>query len=99
MVLEKNELLLDLRTVEFPKAYEILKKLTPEDLNETPVVLRRGAIDIKIGVIHKTRIGKDTIYGEALLRLEGHLEFEQVLDEAGKNVIGVEIKKYVYQVA
>lgn len=98
MVLEKNELLVDLRKVEFPRAYEIFKQLTVEDLNDTPVVLRRGAVDINIGAISKIRIGKDTIYGEAQLRIEGHLEYEPVLDEDGKNVIGVEIKKFVYQV-
>ena len=97
MVLEKDELLLDLRKVEFPRAYEILKQLTPEDLNETPVVLRRGAVDITLGLIHKVRIGKDTIYGKALLRMDGHLEYEPVLDEDEK-IIGIKIKKFVYQV-
>ena len=97
MVMKKDELLLDLKKMETEIPFEIFKQLTSEDLHETPVVLRRGAVDIKLGRIGRVRIGKDTIWGEAELGLTGHLEFEPEFDERQK-IIGVKIKKFVYVV-
>lgn len=97
MVMKKDELLLDLKKVETEIPYELFKKLTSEDLNDTPIVLRRGAVDIKLGRIGRVRIGKDKIWGEAELDLTGHLEFEPEFDERQK-IIGVKIKKFVYVV-
>ncbi|KKM62135.1 hypothetical protein LCGC14_1524820 [marine sediment metagenome] len=98
--MKKDELLLDLldlKNMETEIPFEIFKKLTSEDLNDTPIVLRRGAVDIKLGSIGRVRIGKDKIWGEAKLELTGHLEFEPELDERQK-IIGVKIKKFVYVV-
>ena len=97
MVLEKNELLLDLKKLDTEIPFEIFKQLTPDDLNDIPVVLRRGAVDITLGTISKVRIGASTIYGEARIGVEGHLEFEPILKD--EKIIGVKIKKFVYQVA
>lgn len=95
MVLKKNELLLDLRKLDTPIPLEFFKQLTSEDLNDTPIVLRRGAIDHTLGTLSRIRIGKNTIYGEVELGIEGHLEFEPVLDEDEK-ITGIKIKKFVY---
>lgn len=66
-----------------PKA----KKLEPIDVSGLPAVLRRGAIDIKIGAIHQVRKGRDEMFGEVVLELTGTMEF----DEEGKPV------KFVYR--
>jgi len=95
--MKKDELLLDLKKMDTEIPFEILKQLTSEDLHDTPIVLRRGAVDIKLGTIGKVRIGKDKIWGEAEIALTGHLEFEPELDERQK-IIGVKIKKFVYVV-
>jgi len=95
MSLKKAELLIDLKKLPPSIPFELVKQLTPDDINGTPVVLRRGAIHYTLGKIDKVRIGKDKIHGEAQINLTGHLEFEPELDEAGK-VIGIKFKKFVY---
>lgn len=96
MALEKTELLLDLKKVDTQIPFEIFKQLTPDELNDIPVVLRRGAVDIKMGTISKVRMGASTIYGEVRLGIKGHLEFEPIKKE--HKIIGVKVKKFVYQV-
>jgi len=95
--MKKVELLIDLKTASDSIPFEIFKQLTPSDINDTPVVLRRGAINYTLGKIGKVMIGKDKIHGEVELFLKGHLEFEPVLDERGK-VTSIKIKKFVYVV-
>lgn len=95
MVLKKNELLLDLRKLETSIPLKFFKQLTAADLEDTPIVLRRGAVNIALGKLSRIRIGKNTIYGEVALEIEGHLEFEPVLDEDEK-ITGIKINKFVY---
>ena len=60
-----------------------------------PVVLRRGAVDIVLGEVHRVRRGREEIFGDLSLNIEGHLEYEVLRSENGK-VIGVKPKKVVY---
>jgi len=93
--MKKTELLIDLKNLPSSIPFELVKQLTPDDINGTLVVLRRGAIDYTLGKIDKVRIGKDKILGEAQIHLKGHLELEPDLDENGKT-IGIKFKKFVY---
>jgi hypothetical protein len=60
-----------------------------------PVVLRRGAVDIVIGSVHRARRGRDQILGDLSLSIEGRLEYEVIRSESGE-VTGVKPKKVVY---
>uniref|UniRef100_A0A6M3M9T8 Uncharacterized protein n=1 Tax=viral metagenome TaxID=1070528 RepID=A0A6M3M9T8_9ZZZZ len=60
-----------------------------------PVVLRRGAVDIVLGEVHRVRRGREQILGDLTVNIEGHLEFEIIRSESGK-VTGVKPKKLVY---
>lgn len=60
-----------------------------------PVVLRRGAVDIVIGSVHRARRGREQILGDLSLSIEGHLEYEFLRNESGE-VTGVKPKKVVY---
>lgn len=95
MSMKKIELLIDLKTIPDSIPFEIFKQITPSDINDIPVVLRRGAINYTLGKIRKAMIGKDKIHGEIEIYLSGHLEFEPDLDEKGK-VVGIKFGKYVY---
>lgn len=61
-----------------------------------PVVLRQGAVDIKLGKIHRIRKGRDEMFADLILNLEGHLEFEPVKDEDGA-ITEIKPIKFVYQ--
>ncbi len=60
-----------------------------------PVVLRVGAIDYKLGEVHRVRRGREEIFGDLALNIEGHLEYKILRADNGK-VIGVKPKKVVY---
>lgn len=60
-----------------------------------PVVLRVGAVDYKLGSVHRVRRGREQILGDLAVNMEGHLEFEVIRNESGK-VTGVKPKKLVY---
>lgn len=61
-----------------------------------PVVLRVGAIHYKLGMIHRVRKGRDEMFGDLILEIEGHLEFEPVKDEDGA-ITEIKPIKFVYQ--
>ena len=73
---------------------KMIKSLENKDFF-VPVVLRRGAVDIVIGSVHRARRGRDQIIGDLSLSIEGHLEYEVIRNESGK-VTGVKPKKVVY---
>ena len=64
------------------------KKLEEVEISGLPVVFRRGAVDISIGAISHVRKGRDEMFGEVVLELEGAMEFDP---DTGKPV------KFVYQ--
>lgn len=64
------------------------KNLEEVDVHGVPVVLRRGAIDIKIGIISSVRKGRDEMFGEVVLEIAGTMEYDP---ETGKPT------KFVYR--
>ena len=72
-----------------------VKTLQGTELHGLPVVLRVGAVDYKLGMIHQVRKGRDEMFGDIILEIEGHLEFEPVQGEGGK-ITGVKPIKFVY---
>lgn len=69
--------------------------LEASELSGLPVVLRRGAVDIKLGMIHRARKGRVEMFGDLVLEIEASLEFEVVKDAEGK-ITGVKPIKLVY---
>lgn len=70
--------------------------LEASELSGLPVVLRVGAIDLKIGMIHRARKGRIEMFGDLVLELEASLKFEAVEDAEGK-ITGIKPIKFVYQ--
>lgn len=66
------------------------------ELTALPVVLRVGAVDYRIGMIHRARKGRVEIFGDLVLEIEGALEFEPVKDAEDK-ISGIKPVKFVYQ--
>ena len=73
----------------------MMKALDDKELH-VPVVLRVGAVDFKLGSVHRVRRGREQIFGDLSLNIEGILEYEVLRSEDGK-VIGVKPKKVVYR--
>lgn len=73
-----------------------VETLEASELSGLPVVIRVGAVDQKIGMIHRARKGRLEMFGDLVLELEASLEFEAVEDAEGK-VSGIKPVKFVYQ--
>ena len=72
----------------------MMKSITDKEYL-VPVVLRRGAVDIKIGSVYRVRRGREEIFGDLTLDLVGSLELEVIRAENDK-VVGANPKKWVY---
>jgi len=72
----------------------MMKTIEDKDLF-IPVVLRVGAVDYKLGSVHRVRRGREEVFGDLTLNIEGHLEYEVLRSEDGK-VTGVKPTKVVY---
>lgn len=72
-----------------------VETLEASELSGLPVVLRRGAVDLKLGMIHRARKGRIEMFGDLVLEIEAFLEFEAVKDAEGK-ITGVKPVKFVY---
>ena len=70
-----------------------IKDLKPDDFRDLPVVLKCGAINYEIGYISRVRMGRDTIYGDMILKLTGSLKLESIRNEEDK-IIGVRPVEY-----
>lgn len=66
------------------------------ELTALPVVIRVGAVDLRIGTIHRARKGRVEMFGDLVLEIEGVLEFEPVKDVGGK-ISSIKPVKFVYQ--
>lgn len=75
---------------------EELIEMAEKHLPGTPVVLKMGAINYRIGAIHFIRVGRTEIYGDIRLELEGALELGPVRDDDGK-VIGAKPERFVFK--
>ena len=73
-----------------------VETLEASELSGLPVVIRVGAVDQRIGTIHRARKGRVEMFGDLVLAIEGFLEFEAVEDAEGK-VSGIKPVKFVYQ--
>lgn len=73
-----------------------VETLEASELSGLPVVFRVGAVDQKIGMIHRARKGRLEMFGDLVLEIEGFLEFEPVKDAEGE-VSGIKPVKFVYQ--
>lgn len=66
---------------------KLLKDIDPKSLHGIPVYFRRGAIKIHIGFVNKARRGREAIYGDLILDLEGDLDVEvEVVDNLAKGL-------------
>lgn len=75
---------------------KMMKRAFDDKELHVPVVLRVGAVDYKLGSVHRVRRGREEIFGDLSLNMEGVLEYELLRNEGGK-VIGVKPKKVVYR--
>lgn len=75
---------------------EELKTMAEKDIRGTPVVIKLGAVDFRIGRIHFVRVGRDQAVGDIRIELEGSLELGPVKNEEGE-VIGAKPTKYVFK--
>lgn len=73
-----------------------VKTVAETEMRGLPVVLRVGAIHYKLGIIHRVRKGRDEMFGDLILEIEGHLEFEPVKGEGGK-ITGIKPIRFVYE--
>lgn len=71
--------------------------LEGSELSGLPVVIRVGAVDYRIGMIHRARKGRLEMFGDLALEIEGFLEIEPVKDAEDNKIIGVKPVKFVYQ--
>lgn len=74
---------------------EMMKAVKDEDIR-VPVVLRCGDVDYTIGGIYRIRRGREEVFGDHTLDIQGSLEYEIVRDENGE-ITGVKPRKYVYK--
>lgn len=72
-----------------------VETLEASELSGLPVVLRVGAVDFRLGMIHRARKGRVEMFGDLVLEIEGSLEFEPIEDAEGK-ITGVKPVKFVY---
>jgi len=96
-----NELLisfrpgLEKRSVSVDGSPISIRDLNQDDFRDLPVVLKCGAVDYEIGYVSRVRMGRDTIYGDMILKLTGSLKLELIHNEEDK-VIGVKPVKYEF---
>ena len=76
--------------------FKAVKNVAETVMTGLPVVLRVGAIHYKLGMIHRVRKGRDEMFGDLILEIEGHLEFEPVKDEDGE-ITEIKPIRFVYE--
>ena len=80
---------------EEPITLRMMKALDDKDLF-VPVVLKVGAVSFKIGSVIRVRRGREEIFGDLTLDIEGTLECEVIRAENG-TITGVKPKRLVYR--
>ncbi len=73
-----------------------VKNVPGSEFAALPVVIKLGAVNMKIGMVHRVRIGRNQIFGDLVLSIDGELEFEPVVDGDG-NITSIKPIRYVYK--
>jgi len=85
----------DTPSVTFEGGSITIKDLNQDDFRDLPVILKCGAIDYEIGYISRVRVGREEIYGDLILNLNGSLKLESIHNEENK-IIGTKPVRYEF---
>lgn len=66
---------------------DLLEEMDPKDLRGLPVYFVHGAVKFQIGVIRKANKGREAMFGDLILAIDGSLETK--LDKEGRGAIAV----------
>lgn len=62
------------------------KEVTEKAFHGLPIKFKVGKVSYNLGFVSRARAGRDNIFGDIILELDGDIEYELELDEDGKLV-------------